>query len=247
MKLIKNIGIQTWVGSTGRKESATFGLFECPSCKKHVEKKLSKGKIAKSCGEAKCRKDTFNFNKSSTLANIKDDPVHKKPYYSTMKEAYRRIRKTHKVCDDWNTPEKFIRGTYSEYCEIRALVSKVTFTNESDTISPDTFNWIPVSPYAIYGKLTDSLPNYVYLVQVNEYVKIGVTKRLSDRMETFRTSNPYEVKILDAIPTADAYKAEKELHEMFKEKSMRGEWFKLSDTDVQTVAHYLRNYSISND
>ena len=50
MQLVKELGTKSWINSSGKKDSKTFGLFLCPSCNKEVEKPLSQGKSANSCG-----------------------------------------------------------------------------------------------------------------------------------------------------------------------------------------------------
>ena len=62
MQLVKELGSKSWINSSGKKDSKTFGLFLCPSCSKEVEKPLSQGKSANSCGDKECRKSTFRAN-----------------------------------------------------------------------------------------------------------------------------------------------------------------------------------------
>lgn len=63
MELIRNLGMR--LNKNGRKQN--WGVFQCPFCFKEVERRLQKGKKAKSCG---CQKSKFisEFQKGKKLS-----------------------------------------------------------------------------------------------------------------------------------------------------------------------------------
>ena len=65
----------------------------------------------------------------------------------------------------------------------------------------------------------------VYFVRVGEYVKIGATSNLYNRMSVFQTSSPYELTVLGTLENID--NLEGKLHKKYLEYHHRGEWFHL--------------------
>lgn len=69
----------------------------------------------------------------------------------------------------------------------------------------------------------------IYIIQCNEYVKIGVSNGVTDRrIRELQSGNPYKIILLNTfVPIIDAYKYEQQLHKRYKEYRVRGEWFEL--------------------
>lgn len=85
-------------------------------------------------------------------------------------------------------------------------------------------------------RIRNMAPGYVYLLQSpTGYYKIGRTKDPNDRMATFSVKLPFEVEYACLIHTQDMHKLESDLHEMFSQKRVNGEWFSLNDTDVDHI------------
>lgn len=85
-------------------------------------------------------------------------------------------------------------------------------------------------------KNNDSAAGYVYLVQSpTSFYKIGRTKNPDDRLKTFEVKLPFEVSYAAVIEACDMYTLEKTLHHIYDSKRVNGEWFNLSDTDVQYI------------
>lgn len=84
-------------------------------------------------------------------------------------------------------------------------------------------------------------PGYVYLIQSpSGYYKIGKTINPTNRMKTFTVKLPFEVEYLALIPTQDRHSLERELHKLFDNKRVNGEWFQL---DANDVAH-IKNLAV---
>lgn len=66
--------------------------------------------------------------------------------------------------------------------------------------------------------------DFVYIVELGSYIKLGVTENPSNRFREY-TKLPYEPKLLAMYPFIDAYEVEKELQNRFSDFRGRGEWF----------------------
>jgi hypothetical protein len=84
------------------------------------------------------------------------------------------------------------------------------------------------------GKLKNR--GYVYLIKspTGAY-KIGKTKNPKDRMRMFHIKVPFEIEIEHLVEVEDMQKLERGLHTMFRTKRINGEWFNLSEDDVQYI------------
>lgn len=81
-----------------------------------------------------------------------------------------------------------------------------------------------------------SSAGYVYLVQSpTTYWKIGRTNNPDDRMKTFSVKLPFEVKYKHLIKTSDMYTLESNLHVKYASRRVDGEWFALTDDDVNEI------------
>lgn len=68
---------------------------------------------------------------------------------------------------------------------------------------------------------------YTYIMYDERYYKIGRTANLENRISTMKTSNPFAQLLF--------YKegdVEKELHETYKDKRVKGEWFNLDEGEL---------------
>ncbi len=77
---------------------------------------------------------------------------------------------------------------------------------------------------------------YVYLMKgANGTYKIGRSKNPIDRMKMFGVHLPFEIEPVCIIKSEDHVSLEKELHAMFADFRVNGEWFKLADDDVEYI------------
>lgn len=85
------------------------------------------------------------------------------------------------------------------------------------------------------GLIYKNNKGYVYFITTNykEY-KIGLSTNLEKRMGEY-TNLPYKPITIHLIKSNDCYLTEKLFHEYFKEKRLRGEWFKLNDKDIKFI------------
>lgn len=68
---------------------------------------------------------------------------------------------------------------------------------------------------------------HIYIVQCDEYVKVGIATKVFNRVNEMRVGNPRELKLLAYWPSANAVIEEHEIHQLLNQYWVRGEWFKL--------------------
>ena len=66
-----------------------------------------------------------------------------------------------------------------------------------------------------------------FLRSYNEFVKIGTSFQLDERVSKLQTSNPRKLHVQAVLE--GSYQTEKGLHELFTKYRVRGEWFKYSE------------------
>jgi Meiotically Up-regulated Gene 113 (MUG113) protein len=75
---------------------------------------------------------------------------------------------------------------------------------------------------------------YIYIMRAGPYFKIGYTESWpTGRLQQIQISNPEPVYLIGV--TAGTMQEEKRLHETYAAKRSHGEWFALSNHDVNTI------------
>lgn len=86
-------------------------------------------------------------------------------------------------------------------------------------------------------------PGYVYVLEVPNspgLYKIGRTSDPANRLRTFNVKLPFAIKYLCTIQTDDMYQLESDLHQHFADKRSDGEFFLLTQDDIQ----YIQSLSV---
>lgn len=82
---------------------------------------------------------------------------------------------------------------------------------------------------------------YIYLIRCGKYFKIGISGNPLKRAESIQTSTPYKTELLYAERFENATEIEKELHQLLKDKRVRGEWFELQKGDFSKIQEVFDN------
>lgn len=81
---------------------------------------------------------------------------------------------------------------------------------------------------------------YIYVLKCNEFYKIGSSTTLEKRILSIQSSCPYEIQVVHTSERrSDFQELKKYLHLKFNYAHERGEWFKLSDTDLKELTELL--------
>ncbi|HIC10926.1 MAG TPA: GIY-YIG nuclease family protein, partial [Campylobacterales bacterium] len=79
--------------------------------------------------------------------------------------------------------------------------------------------------------------SFIYVITDGEFYKIGATKNINRRIEILQMGNPRPLKLVyqKETPNNRAKEIEHYLHKYFSDKNILGEWFKLSEDDINQI------------
>jgi hypothetical protein len=66
-------------------------------------------------------------------------------------------------------------------------------------------------------------------------IKIGVAKNIEGRKRNLQTGNPLNLRLLGWINTGDTFELERNLHDHFSGRRVRGEWFDIEPADILPI------------
>ena len=87
---------------------------------------------------------------------------------------------------------------------------------------------------------------FIYVIKVRGYCKIGKSANFEKRFGeyTMLFEEP-EIVLLDYV--SDYHRMELDLHKAFDHKRARGEWFRLSERDIEHIKFMLSAYHVKNE
>lgn len=98
--------------------------------------------------------------------------------------------------------------------------------------------------------ITSSEWGYVYILKMGDCYKIGYSTKLEKRIEDIvkeysnkKPELPYRIDIMHYVILENSKKVERELHNRFRSKRLRGEWFKLTENEVTAIINKLLQMS----
>lgn len=88
---------------------------------------------------------------------------------------------------------------------------------------------------------------FIYVVTFKDsankkFYKIGMAKNIEQRIQGLQTGNPFKLKIELCFYVESMSKIEREIHSCFNKNRKSGEWFGLSDKDLEYI---VKRYSIN--
>jgi len=85
-------------------------------------------------------------------------------------------------------------------------------------------------------KKARKIKSFVYLMlgESGKY-KIGTSKAPKRRLKELRLASSENIILVGTIEILDAYKIEKEIHDLFIDKKSHSEWFSLTNNDIRTI------------
>jgi hypothetical protein len=124
-----------------------------------------------------------------------------------------------------------------EYCTIQYFL---VFTPPDKSSEPAAERNTATGKTVTKSQSTNSRAGWVYLLKAeNGFYKIGRSKNPRIRVSAItKAVAPFEIEEIHKAFYTDCVKAEKELHEKFKDKRQRGEWFALTLEDVKAVIEH---------
>lgn len=73
---------------------------------------------------------------------------------------------------------------------------------------------------------------YLYLLESDHFCKIGIANNVEGRIAQLSTGNPHEIRLLVCFGFENAEHVERAIHQKFDRLRERGEWYKLTASDV---------------
>lgn len=93
---------------------------------------------------------------------------------------------------------------------------------------------LPVSE--IIGELPRGECVYIIRdVSVTNFCKIGRTNDMNRRLSDFGVKLPFQLRLVYFIMTPHSHRLERQLHALFHDKRVNGEWFQLEPEDILRV------------
>lgn len=77
--------------------------------------------------------------------------------------------------------------------------------------------------------------SYLYIIKCQDYHKIGIANDVESRLSQLATGNPYRLDVVVTYEFENAEVVEKAIHQRYKDKRKRGEWFELSYDDLKNI------------
>jgi len=91
-------------------------------------------------------------------------------------------------------------------------------------------------PIEVIGEpMTGPKAGVVYVLKSAYGYKVGRTKSVPDRMKTFAVRLPFAYTIPICAWFEDCHVAERRYHDIFAAKQINGEWFDVTDQDVEMI------------
>lgn len=101
------------------------------------------------------------------------------------------------------------------------------------------FDILNIDRHTFVGRPYDGIrfkKGYVYVLRADNGVyKIGQSTQIDDRIKQLSIQLPYELELVHVIETDHVINAEQLLHNRYAEKRRGGEWFALTDEDLEEI------------
>jgi hypothetical protein len=133
-----------------------------------------------------------------------------------------------KIGDELSDPDTFRFAVFKKTPFVIQRLEELVKLEEAEK-TVENLERLRRSNFSIFVYLMEDLRNGLF--------KIGQSQTPEKRENTLQSEVP-EVSLRFYIPAHDT--AEKELHEMFAVKRIRGEWFQLTPKDILSIIEFLK-------
>ena len=91
-------------------------------------------------------------------------------------------------------------------------------------------------------------PTNLYIMKCERFHKIGITHHVPKRLKTLQSGLPFTMEIIANynIKCADKHlirRVERAIHKHFVLKRKSGEWFELTESDLESIPSLIKKYS----
>ena len=89
--------------------------------------------------------------------------------------------------------------------------------------------------------LRDTRKGFIYVIKSEYGHKIGKTKNYESRLNLFNVKLPFDFEIVRLYASSNYHEDETFLHSFFGEQVLNGEWYNLSDNDIESIDEHMLN------
>jgi hypothetical protein len=88
---------------------------------------------------------------------------------------------------------------------------------------------------------------YLYVIFNEEHYKIGISKQPERRLKQLQTGCAVSIKLIKTYKIPDSYarKIEKQVHRMFWQRQLKGEWFDLTEAHLDVLDQWIKQFNIN--
>ncbi|MCT8861643.1 GIY-YIG nuclease family protein [Shewanella xiamenensis] len=129
-------------------------------------------------------------------------------------------------------------STFTRNCSKKRLIGKAIAYCEAHENYRHLLRILSKVPHELHD--VEEFPNdtakgegYVYLLKFGDDYKIGNSKNVGRRFSEIKTQMPTDGEIVHSIKTGDPEGIESYWHKYFEQKRTKGEWFRLTASDVR--------------
>ena len=97
----------------------------------------------------------------------------------------------------------------------------------------------------ITGTKARTISTHIYVVQCNEFIKVGIASNVSLRLSELQVGNPYPIQLIGHWAALDAIKEEEMIHSHLGPYRVRGEWFKLPKSLMDNICMKMPGYELA--
>ena len=118
------------------------------------------------------------------------------------------------------------------------------FTEHFPQIEDMAFESMTGGGGAARSKTYQETPGYIYVIKSQHGYKIGKTVNLKTRLNLFEVKLPFPIALSHYAWFENYSKAERDFHLMFSDKRLEGEWFDLTDRDLEEIKRHGQSVPI---
>lgn len=108
-----------------------------------------------------------------------------------------------------------------------------------ERIESDLKRWL----YEPREKVKEKPIGYIYIMECAGKYKIGVSKDIEKRRKQLN-NKPFPVNIIyKSQLIKNVYEIEKQIHSIYQQKRIGGEWFDLTNSDIKSIQSYIKSYT----
>ena len=88
---------------------------------------------------------------------------------------------------------------------------------------------------------------YIYVIKSSIYYKIGKTTNIKQRMRALQYANPIKIELKIIQEISHCITRERDIHDRFDSKRIRGEWFRLTKKDIKDLQRLVSIFKTQDD